>query len=115
MGNSTRGFRCLLIAVATDSTGHVFIGDTVNHRIRRVNALTGIITTVTGTGTNAVSGDSGLAIQAKLSGVTGIAVDTTGNVYFTSTNNQRVRKVRPVGIISTVAGGGVGGAGSPAT
>ncbi|MEE2994414.1 MAG: hypothetical protein VX603_14705, partial [Gemmatimonadota bacterium] len=76
MGNSTRGFRCLLIAVATDSTGHVFIGDTVNHRIRRVNALTGIITTVTGTGTNAVSGDSGLAIQAKLSGVTGIAVDT---------------------------------------
>ncbi len=80
-----------------------------------VNALTGIITTVTGTGTNAVSGDSGLAIQAKLSGVTGIAVDTTGNVYFTSTNNQRVRKVRPVGIISTVAGGGVGGAGSPAT
>jgi len=80
-----------------------------------VNALTGIITTVTGTGTNAVSGDSGLAIQAKLSGVTSIAVDTTGNVYFTSTNYQRVRKVRPVGIISTVAGGGVGGARSPAT
>ena len=52
-----------------------------------------IITTVAGTGTNGVSGDRGLAIQAKLSGVTGVAVDTTGNVYFTSINNQRVRKV----------------------
>ena len=79
--------------MATDSSGHVFIGDTNNHRIRRVDALTGIITTVAGTGTNGVSGDRGLAIQAKLSGVTGVAVDTTGNVYFTSINNQRVRKV----------------------
>jgi len=79
--------------VATDSSGHVFIGDTNNHRIRRVDALTGIITTVAGTGTNGVSGDGGLAIQAKLSGVTGVAVDTTGNVYFNSINNQRVRKV----------------------
>lgn len=101
--------------VAVDSAGGVFIADTTNHRIRKVTAA-GVITTVVGTGVAGFSGDGGPAIAAQLSGPQGIAVDAAGNLYIADTNNNRLRRVTPGGVISTIAGstGGFRGDGGPA-
>ena len=93
--------------VAVDSSGNIFISDTGNYVIRMVTKSTGVITTVAGTGESGYSGDGGLATSAKLSTVEGIAVDASGNIYISDTDNDRVRMVTmSTGIITTVAGGG---------
>ena len=58
----------------------MYIADTVNHRIRKVTVLTGIITTIAGTGTGSYSGDDGAAISATLYAPSGVAVDTSGRI-----------------------------------
>ncbi|HZK79754.1 MAG TPA: hypothetical protein VFC46_01780 [Humisphaera sp.] len=83
-------------AVARDAAGNLFIADTINHRIRRVDAYSGVITTIAGTGTKGFSGDGGPALDAELSLPAGIAVDNTGKVYFTDENNGRVRMLTPL-------------------
>jgi sugar lactone lactonase YvrE len=83
-------------AVAADVDGNLYIADTINHRIRRVDASTGLISTIAGTGVNGFSGDGGPAIDAEISFPTGIAVDETGKVYFADENNNRVRVLIPV-------------------
>jgi len=103
--------------VAVDGSGNIYIADSFNDRIRRV-APTGIITTVAGTGGSGFSGDDGLAISAKLNLPYCVAPDGSGNLYIADTNNHRLRKLSPGGIISTVAGTGAGGFtgdGGPAT
>jgi hypothetical protein len=92
--------------VAVDSAGNLYIADTANHRVRRLDAATGIIATLAGTGTGAYAGDNGQATAASLNGPTGLAVDSSGNVYFSDTGNHRVRKVTSAGVIVTVAGTG---------
>ena len=93
--------------VAVDSSGNIFISDTGNYVIRMVTKSTGVITTVAGTGESGYSGDGGLATSAKLSTVEGIAVDASGNIYISDTDNDRFRMVTmSTGIITTVAGGG---------
>ena len=93
--------------VAVDSSGNIFISDTGNYVIRMVTKSTGVITTVAGTGESGYSGDGGLATSAELSTVEGIAVDASGNIYISDTDNDRVRMVTmSTGIITTVAGGG---------
>jgi streptogramin lyase len=93
--------------VAVDEAGNLFIGDTGDNRVRRVDAVTGIITTVAGTGTWGYSGDGGLATAAKLSRPRGVAVDKSGNVFFSDSGNYRIRRVdAATGIITTVAGNG---------
>ena len=94
--------------VAVDGAGNVYITDRGNDRIRRVDGA-GIITTIAGTGVRGFSGDGGPAVEAKLDGPNGIAVDGTGNVYIADYNNHRVRRVDGAGIITTVAGTGVRG------
>ncbi len=95
--------------VTLDAAGNIYIADTNNHRIRRVTAASGIITTVAGTGTAGYNGD-GLATTAQLYSPEGVAVDGTANVYIADTNNQRIRKVTAAtGVISTVAGTGAAG------
>ena len=94
-------------AVTVDGAGNLYISDSRNNRIRKVDAATGIISTIAGAGERGYSGDGGLAIQAQLSGPHGVAVDAVGNVYITSYWNHRVRKVDAgTGTISTIVGTG---------
>ena len=95
---------------AVDGSGNVYIADTSNNRIRKVTASTGIITTFAGNGTMGYSGDGGLATSAELWTPYGLALDSSGNLYFAAYHNNRVRKVTAsTGIITTFAGNGTGG------
>src|SRR3984893_10596563 len=105
--------------VALDSANNLYIADFGNHRIRKVAAATGIITTVAGNGTQGFSGDGGLATSAELGDPTHVVLDSVGNLIIADPGNNRVRKVTvATGIITTVAGNGTGaysGDGGPAT
>jgi sugar lactone lactonase YvrE len=99
--------------VAVDAGGDLFIADNPifsglnTYRVRKVDAVTGIITTVAGTGQAGFSGDGGPAISARLAHPNLVAVDSAGNLFISDWDNYRVRKVDAVtGIISTVAGSG---------
>jgi sugar lactone lactonase YvrE len=104
--------------IALDGNGNLYIADTWRSRIRRVDALTGVITTVAGTGTAGFSGDGGPASRADLNLPVQLAFDRAGNLYVLECGNSRVRRIDPAGIISTVAGTGTpgfSGDGGPAT
>ncbi|MGD0091341.1 MAG: MBG domain-containing protein, partial [Planctomycetota bacterium] len=96
-------------AVAVDSSGNVYIADSFNYRIRKVDATTGYISTLAGTGSYGYSGDNGPATSAALSQPTGVAVDAMGNVYIADCYNNRIRMVDHTGYITTVAGNGTAG------
>ena len=103
--------------VAVDTTGRLWIADTDNFRVRKVDVY-GVITTVAGLSGCCYSGDGGPATSAQLSGISGVALDTAGNLFIADGGNARVRKVSTAGIITTVAGNGLmGGSGDdgPAT
>jgi sugar lactone lactonase YvrE len=91
--------------VAADAIGNLYIADTSNHRIRKVDT-SGRITTVAGNGTEGFSGDGGPATNATLNTPIGVAVDRAGNLYIADAFNNRIRKVNATGIITTVAGNG---------
>ncbi len=105
--------------LAFDSAGNLFIADTHNHRVRRVDAGTGVITTIAGTGLGEFSGDGGLAAGSGLDLPRGLAVDAGGGLLVADAGNQRIRRVDgKSGAIATIAGTGVqgfSGDGSPAT
>ena len=95
--------------VAFDSSGNIYIDDEYDHCIRKVDKATGIITNFAGS-TQGYSGDGGPANAAKLNYPSGVAVDSSGNVYISDTDNYRVRMVeKATGIIRTIAGTGVVG------
>ena len=100
------------LGVAVDASGNIYIADSINNRVREVS--NGVITTVAGNGTPGYSGDGGLATSAQLHSPTSVAVDASGNLYIGDAFNRRVREVSS-GVIRTVAGGGTGGDGGPAT
>jgi sugar lactone lactonase YvrE len=91
--------------VVLDSGGNLYIADTSNNRIRKVDTL-GIITTIAGNGTCGFSGDGGLATSASLCSPTDVGVDSTGNLYIADHDNSRIRRVDTSGTITTVAGNG---------
>lgn len=91
--------------VAVDGDGNIFIADSRNHRVRRIDA-DGTITTVAGTGSAGNAGDGGPATAAQLNTPKAVAVDATGTLYIADTNNYRVRRVGPDGTIETIAGNG---------
>lgn len=100
--------------IAVDRFGNVFA--TSGNRVLRIDAASGIVTTVAGNGDRGFSGDGGPATEALLDGPDGIAVDDDGNLYVADHGNQRVRRLdAATGVITTVAGGGDGGDGGPAT
>jgi sugar lactone lactonase YvrE len=103
--------------VVADAQGNLYVSDTANNRVRRVD-LRGVITTVAGNGDYRFSGDGGPATQASLDAPGGVALDTAGNLYIADQFNHRIRKVDRSGVITTVAGNGKGkfsGDGGPAT
>ncbi len=93
------------LRIRKDQQNNLYIVDTRNHRIRKVDATTKEIMTVAGNGTNGFSGDGGLATEASLSTPTDLAIDSKGNMYIADSQNHRIRKVdAATGIISTYAG-----------
>jgi sugar lactone lactonase YvrE len=92
--------------LALDGAGNLYIADSGNNTVRRVDAATGIITTVAGkSGVSGSSGDNGLATDATLANPNGVAFDSEGNLYIADTSNNAIRRVDTAGIITTVAGG----------
>lgn len=105
--------------LAFDSTGNLYIADTNNERIRKVDT-TGTITTVAGNGRFKYAGDGGPATGASLDSPTAVAVDPGGNIFAADIANLVVRRINPAGAISTYVGTGVAaptytGDGGPAT
>ena len=93
--------------LAFDSVGNLFFADTQNHRIRRVDAKSNVITTVVGSGEPTFSGDGGLAVAASLHEPYGVAIDKADNLYIVDRLNFRIRRVdAATGIITTIAGNG---------
>ena len=93
--------------LAVDAAGNLYIADTLNAKVRKVSAASGVITTVAGSGTPGYGGDGGAAASAQLNLPIGVAVDSSGNLYIADFGNSRVRKVSASGaIIGTVAGNG---------
>jgi DNA-binding beta-propeller fold protein YncE len=81
--------------IAFDSQGNLYIADTFNHAVRRVDAVTGIITTVAGTiGQFGDSGEGGDPRQALLNRPYGVAFDAADNLYICDTNNHKIKVVR---------------------
>lgn len=91
--------------VAFDASGNLYIADTGNTRVRKVDT-NGIITTVAGNGNYSYSGDGGTATNAAIYWPVSICLDTMGNIYIGDNGNNRIRKVATNGVITTVAGNG---------
>lgn len=110
---ATKAYLNYPTSVAVDDAGNLFIADSVNDRVRMINAA-GIITTVAGMGDNSAfvgsyCGDGGPATSAALYRPTGVAVDSAGNLFIADSRNNRIRMVNSAGIITTVAGNGIAG------
>ena len=91
--------------IAVDSSGNIFIADRTFCRIREISAHTGFISTLAGTDTCWHTGDGGPASSATLDSPSGVALDSSGNIFIADTNNCLIRKISAsTGIISTVAG-----------
>ena len=111
--------------IIIDASDNVYIADFVNNTVRKINATTGIITSIAGTGFGAgtiaggsYTGDGGPATAATLNGPFALAMDNANNLYIADGYNHVVRKVSPTGIISTFAGtstASFAGDGGPAT
>ena len=96
------------IDVAVDNAGNLYIAESNGNRIRKMDA-SGTISTFAGTGSTGPLGDGGPATVATLSGPSGLAMDSLGNLYVADVGYSRIRKVSPAGIITTVVGTGAQG------
>jgi uncharacterized protein (TIGR03437 family) len=91
--------------VALNNTGALLVTDTYRHLVLRISPQ-GQLVVVAGNSIQGLSGDGGIATSASLNTPNRIAVDPAGNLFITDTNNHRIRKITPSGIITTVAGNG---------
>ena len=98
-----------VLSVEHGPGGDIYVGDAEAGRIRRIDASSGIIETVAGTGTPGYSGDGGPAVEARVGAPTAIRFDGAGNLYFSDRDHNVVRKIDGEGIISTIVGTGARG------
>jgi len=92
--------------LAFSPDGSLVFSDTFNHCIRRIDAATGIISTICGTGERGFGGDGNPATRAQLNEPYGVVIDRLGRVFFADRLNRRVRVIDPTGLIGTLAGNG---------
>jgi sugar lactone lactonase YvrE len=88
--------------IALDSAGNIFIGDLLNYRVARVDAISGNMTTVVGTGTDGFSGDGGPATAAMVTRPADLSFDVLGRLYIVDRDNHRIRRIQdgPDGLIT---------------
>jgi gliding motility-associated-like protein len=92
--------------VAIDASGNLYVADSGNHKIRKISP-TGIVTTLAGSGVIGATDSIGTA--ASFAVPVGVAIDTSGNLYVAELNNQIIRKISSVGLVTTLAGSGLPG------
>ncbi|MDW3192036.1 MAG: Ig-like domain-containing protein [Cytophagales bacterium] len=112
---SNSGF--VINAIAIDNVGSIYIASQ-SHAVRKIDGITGLTSSIAGTGTNGFSGDGGAATSAQLDNPNAIAVDGDGNVFIAERENDRIRVIDKGGMIRTLGGNGVlafSGDGGPAT
>jgi len=105
-GSATAAMVSLPCGIAVDSIGNIYFADNENNRVRKIDAISNVISTVIGNSSGAFAGDGGMATAATLYGPCGIAFDKKGNLYIVDADNARIRKVNIGGIIYTIAGDG---------
>jgi sugar lactone lactonase YvrE len=104
-GQATKSPIFLPTGVVEDAAGNLYLSDSQNNRIRRVDAQTGTISTIAGTGSAGYQGDGVLATQTEVNTPAGLVLDGAGNLYFADTGNHIVRRIDAfTGILTTVAG-----------
>ncbi len=104
---ATSATLALPFGMTADGSGNIFIADTNNHRVRRIDT-SGNITTVAGNGQQGFTGDGGPATSAALNQPSAVALDAADNLYIADSSNHRIRKVSN-GTITTLAGNGTAG------
>jgi sugar lactone lactonase YvrE len=95
-----------LTGIAVDSSGNVYVADGDKHKIRKITS-TGEVTTFAGSGVDASI--DGIGTAASFNYPSGLAIDSIGDVYVADTGNNKIRKITPTGVVSTLAGSGVQG------
>jgi sugar lactone lactonase YvrE len=104
-GSATQASFQFAVGVVKDRSGNTYVTDEGEQRIRKISSA-GIISTYAGTGIAGFSGDGGLASKARINAPISITLDPAGDLVFADAGNERVRKITPTGIISTIAGNG---------
>ncbi len=100
-------FSAQINGLAVAANGDLYIADTANNRVRVINAQTGIVTTLAGTGAAGSNGDGGPASAATLNAPSSLSLDGAGNLFIAEPQGNRIRKiVLATGIVSTAAGNG---------
>jgi sugar lactone lactonase YvrE len=105
-GTGTAAIFAFPNGVALDASGNVYVADTNNNKIRKITSA-GVVSTFAGSGTQGSIDGTGTA--ASFDYPTGVAVDASGNVYVADTFNNKIRKITPAGVVSTLAGSGAQG------
>ncbi|WP_263381732.1 NHL domain-containing protein [Granulicella arctica] len=96
--------------IVVDTAGNVFIADSHNQRVRRIDAISGMMSTVAGNGLAGFGGDGGAATRARLDQPAALALDGSGNLFIADSRNHRIRQVAiATGVITTFAGSGLQG------
>ena len=94
-----------------DNTGNIYIAESGNNRVRKINAVTHIVTTIGGTGAHGFFGDNGPATDAQFLAPEAVFSDKSGNIFVADAGNNRVRRITQSGVITTVVGSGSAGIG----